>query len=37
MKKEFVTPEVELQHFSVEDILTTSGGNPDCSSETPLD
>lgn len=35
--KKFETPEVEVQTFSVEDILTTSGegGGSGCGVETP--
>ena len=28
-KKEYITPEMEITEFETEDVITTSGGEPD--------
>lgn len=35
--KKFETPEIEIQKFGAEDVITTSNGNGNLSGETPED
>ena len=35
--KRFETPQIEVQAFAVEDVVTTSGGNAHCPYETEMD
>ena len=35
MKKKYVTPEMEITEFEVEDVITTSGGDGKDNNDTP--